>query len=69
MTTINLIDRLRVLRPNRMTYKDISERSGVSFNTIEAIFSGRNVNPTLQTITKIADAINVDISANNKVIK
>ena len=69
MTTIKLIDRLRVLRPNRMTYKDIAQRSGVSFTTVEAIFSGRNVNPTLQTITKIAGAINVDISANNKGVK
>lgn len=40
----------------------LSKLAGVAYNTIVKIESGENQNPTIETLTKIAKALKVDIS-------
>ncbi|MCK4520841.1 helix-turn-helix transcriptional regulator [Candidatus Parcubacteria bacterium] len=40
----------------------LSKLAGVAYNTIVKIESGENSNPTIETLTKIAKALKVDIS-------
>jgi len=40
----------------------LSKLAGVAYNTIVKIESGENPNPTIETLTKIAKALNIDIS-------
>jgi len=40
----------------------LSKLAGVAYNTIVKIESGENPNPTIETLTKIARALNVDIA-------
>ena len=44
----------------------LSKIAGVAYNTIVKIESGENPNPTIDTLTKIAKALNIDI---NQLIK
>jgi len=39
----------------------LSKLSNVAYNTIIKIESGRNLNPTMKTLTKIASALGVSI--------
>lgn len=39
----------------------LSKLAGVAYNTIVKIESGENPNPTIETLTKIAKALNVGI--------
>jgi transcriptional regulator with XRE-family HTH domain len=39
----------------------LSKLSNVTYNTIIKIESGRNKNPTMKTLTKIADALRVSL--------
>lgn len=40
----------------------LSKYAGVAYNTIVKIESGENPNPTIETLTKIAQALKVDIA-------
>lgn len=40
----------------------LSKLAGVAYNTIVKIESGENLNPTIETLTKIAEALNIDIN-------
>lgn len=44
----------------------LSKLAGVAYNTIVKIESGENSNPTFETLTKIAKALDIDI---NELIK
>ena len=41
----------------------LSKLAGVAYNTIVKIESGENPNPTIETLKKIAKALNVSIDA------
>ena len=40
----------------------LSKLAGVAYNTIVKIESGENSNPTIETLTKIAEALKINIS-------
>ena len=40
----------------------LSKIAGVAYNTIVKIESGENSNPTIETLTKIAEALNIDVN-------
>ena len=40
----------------------LSKLAGVAYNTIVKIESGENPNPTIETLTKIAKALKIDIA-------
>ncbi len=53
---------LRRLREARdWTQADLAKRAGLAFSSIQALESGRTTNPSLQTLTKLADALCVDV--------
>ena len=46
----------------RLSQDKLSKLAGVAYNTVVKIESGENPNPTIETLTKIAKALKVDIS-------
>ncbi len=40
----------------------LSKLAGIAYNTVVKIESGENPNPTIETLTKIARALNTNIS-------
>lgn len=54
-------ERLKSLRKEKkLTQSALAEKSGVSLNTIFSFESGRRENPTSETISKLAAALEVD---------
>lgn len=45
------------MRERKITYKDLSEKSGISLKTLEAIFAGYVQNPRIDTILAIQEAL------------
>ncbi len=46
----------------RLSQDKLSKLAGVAYNTIVKIESGENLNPTIETLMKIAEALKIDIS-------
>lgn len=44
-----------------MTQKQLSTEAGVALNTVKNLESGKLKNPTLNTLIKIADALDVSV--------
>jgi transcriptional regulator with XRE-family HTH domain len=44
---------------NRLSYRELARRAGVSEDTIESIASRSSYNPTLRTLERLCDALNV----------
>lgn len=56
------LDRLRDAREKRgITYKQIAERSGLPEVTVQRIFSGKTLSPTIDTFDSIVTAMGVPI--------
>ena len=54
--------RLAELRADRgLTYLELHTRSGVNWRQIMAIENGESVNPTFVTLTRLADALGVEV--------
>ena len=51
------------LKANKITYEQLSEKSGIPLNTLKNIFSGRTPNPRIDTIQAIMRALELDQSA------
>jgi transcriptional regulator with XRE-family HTH domain len=51
-----------VLQEKGMSMSMLSHKSEVSFSTISRIINDRNYSPTLNTLEKLAKALNVEIS-------
>ncbi|MBQ7831296.1 MAG: helix-turn-helix transcriptional regulator [Clostridia bacterium] len=45
------------LKSNKITYEQLSERSGIPLNTLKNIFSGRTPNPRIDTMQAIEAAL------------
>lgn len=45
----------------KLTNKDIANKTGLPISTIDKLFSGINSNPTLETLRKVASALNCNI--------
>ena len=45
------------MKERKITYKDLSEKSGISLKTLEAIFAGYVQNPRIDTILAIQEAL------------
>lgn len=52
----------------KLSQEQLAQRSGVTYSTLIKIESGANENPTIKTVTKIAEALNVslDLLIKNK---
>lgn len=48
-------------RQKGLTHQKLAEKTGLSFNTITKIEQGIGKSPTLDTLNKLADALNVSI--------
>ena len=55
-------DNIKKLRKQRDLSQDrLSKLADVTYNTIIKIESGSNINPTIETLSKIAKALNVGV--------
>lgn len=57
------------LKANKITYEQLSERSGIPLNTLKNIFSGRTPNPRIDTMQAIEAALGLSpnlIDANEQ---
>lgn len=50
------------LKANKITYEQLSERSGIPLNTLKNIFSGRTEHPRIDTMQAIEAALGLDSS-------
>ena len=48
------------LKSNKITYEQLSERSGIPLNTLKNIFSGRTPNPRIDTMQAIEAALGLN---------
>lgn len=48
------------LKANKITYEQLSERSGIPLNTLKNIFSGRTEHPRIDTMQAIKDALGLN---------
>lgn len=51
----------RLRKQKRMTLEQVSRLADLSLNTVVKIESGVNKNPTIETLTKIANALEVEV--------
>lgn len=51
------------LKANKITYEQLSEKSGIPLNTIKNILSGRTPNPRIDTIQAIERALDLNPSS------
>ena len=59
---LNLPENLKKLRKSKnISQGNLSKMSGLSLNTIVSIETGINTNPTLDTIAKISDTLDIRI--------
>ncbi len=57
------LDKLREFKSEaNLTYKEISDRTGIALTTIEKLFSGRTNDPKLNMTSKIVSLLGHDIS-------
>lgn len=50
-----------ILKEKRLTLNGLSEKTGISASNLSNYCSG-NISPTLETLQKIANALNVDVT-------
>ncbi|MBQ3019109.1 MAG: helix-turn-helix transcriptional regulator [Clostridia bacterium] len=50
------------LKSNKITYEQLSEKSGIPLNTLKNIFSGRTPNPRVDTMQAIEAALELNTS-------
>ena len=48
------------LKNNKITYQDLSERSGIALNTLKNIFRGKTENPRIDTMQAIERALGLE---------
>lgn len=59
------LDKLKLLKlQSGMTYRDISERTGIPLTTIEKLFSGRTQEPRFTMVTELARAMGGTLDDN-----
>jgi len=62
MNASNISDNIKKYRNKADISQDrLSKLADVTYNTIIKIESGANINPTIDTLTKIAKALNVSV--------
>ncbi len=62
MNASNISDNIKKYRNKASISQDrLSKLADVTYNTIIKIESGANINPTIDTLTKIAKALNVSV--------
>lgn len=62
MNASNISDNIKKYRNKAGISQDrLSKLADVTYNTIIKIESGANINPTIDTLTKIAKALNVSV--------
>ena len=62
MNASNISDNIKKYRNKLGISQDrLSKLADVTYNTIIKIESGANINPTIDTLTKIAKALNVSV--------
>ena len=57
MTIQEIKDYLKV---NKITYQELSDRSGISLNTLKNIFRGKTENPRIDTMQAIENALGIN---------
>jgi len=60
--SMKIADNLKRYRADRgLSFEKVARRADLSLNTIVKIESGVNKNPTIDTLSKIANALNVSV--------
>lgn len=49
----------RIISESSMSSQQISDKAGLTQNTVYRIASGRNTNPTVDTITSVCNVLNI----------
>ena len=50
----------KYLKTNKITYQELSERSGIALNTLKNIFRGKTEHPRIDTMQAIERALGLD---------
>ena len=48
-------------KKHKMSQEELAKQAGITYSTLIKIESGANVNPTIKTMKKIADALDVSL--------
>lgn len=51
----------RIRKEKKYSLEKVSKLSGLSLNTVAKIESGKNINPTIDTLQKLASALEVGV--------
>jgi len=51
----------KLRKEHRLSQEELAKKAGITYSTLIKIESGLNKNPTLETLTKIANAFKVKI--------
>jgi len=59
---MNLAQNIKKFRKRlKLSQEELAKKAGITYSTLIKIESGANDNPTIKTLKKIADALNVTI--------
>ena len=59
-----LANNIKKLRKNhKLSQEELAKKAGITYSTLIKIESGANKNPTMETLTKLADALQISIDA------
>jgi len=51
----------KLRKQHHLSQEELAKKAGITYSTLIKIESGQNKNPTLETLTKIADAFKIKI--------
>ncbi|MBL7131664.1 MAG: helix-turn-helix transcriptional regulator [Candidatus Omnitrophica bacterium] len=51
----------KLRKQHKLSQEQLSKKAGITYSTLIKIESGQNKNPTLETLTKIANAFKIKI--------
>ena len=60
---MQIVEIKKILKERKITYKELSEKSGISLKTLEAIFAGYVKHPRIDTMEAIESALGLNETA------
>ena len=60
---MQIVEIKKILKERKITYKELSEKSGISLQTLEAIFAGYVKHPRIDTMEAIESALGLNETA------
>lgn len=51
----------KLRKKNRLSQEELAKKAGITYSTLIKIESGANENPTIKTLKKISNALNITV--------